>query len=119
MSKPAVQTMPAANLVPGDVVVDYDRFERTVVHPAHDVRNGVRYLVATMNTGSLWAYAEGVTVQARPGDDRPYQVECIDCRLSTTVADRPTAAELIADHADQGHTAMFEPTLPQTWGTAS
>ena len=102
---------PATNLRIGDTVIDYDRFERQVVHVAHDVRNGTNYLVATMHTGSLWAYAQGVTVTVRLGALRAHQVECLTCDLVQTTPDRHTAALFVSEHADQGHTAFLEPTL--------
>lgn len=112
MQTKTVETnFPAANLLPGDVVIDYDKFERTVVGTTHDTRHGQPYLVATMHTGALFAYAPGVTVTARLGGDRPHQVECLTCDLAEATEDRMTAAELVAAHADMGHSAFYEPTL--------
>ncbi len=101
---------PAANLLPGDVVIDYDNYERTVVGTRHDTRNGQPYLVATMHTGALFAFGPGVTVKARLGERREHQVECLTCDLVTTTDGRLDAAELVATHADMGHTAFYEPT---------
>lgn len=101
---------PAANLLPGDTVIDYDNFERTVVGTIHDTRHGQPYLIATMHTGALFAYGPGVTVTARLGEDRAHQVECLTCNLVETAEDRMDAAELVAAHADMGHSAFYEPT---------
>lgn len=100
---------PAANLLPGDTVIDYDNFERTVVGTTHDTRHGRPYLIATMHTGALFAYGPGVTVKARLGERRLHQVECLTCDLVKTTDGRLDAAELVAAHADMGHSAFYEP----------